>query len=1093
MDIVRFTINNPVKIAVGVILVCLFGTLALFQIPIQLTPNVDEPKVTVTTRWPGKNAREVESEIVDRQEEKLKGISGLRKMTSVSREGEAEITLEFFVGTDRDRALRDVDEKINQVSGYPEEVEEPEIVAADAALETPIAWLLFRSKDGGDVSTLRDFVWDEIKPILERVKGLASIDVYGGREREVHIELDPALLAARGLTLRNTEDASRSQNVNVSAGTVVKGKRDFIYRTVGEYETPEDVENTVIAYHQGGPIFVRDVAKVVKTHEKQRTFVNSKGESVLAIPARRETGANVIDVMRGLKEQIARVNKEVIRDRGLEMELLQVYDETIYIHSAIDLVRKNLIVGGILAVIVLLAFLRSGRATAVVAVSIPISVIGTFLAITLLGRNLNVVMLAGMAFAVGMVVDNAVVVLENIYRHRQIGKTAFEAAQDGATEVWGAILASTLTTMAVFLPVIFIEEEAGQLFRDIAIAISAGVALSLLVAVMVIPTLSARVLGRAKKKLNNPGRDAGSQERGGRFSGLIADFVSWINRRIIWRMAVIVVFLVGSLLGSYCLMPPSDYLPTGNRNLVFGFVITEPGLSVEQFKVLAEDIKDYLSPYWSVRSGTPEADNLPPVMMPVGDKMVGVKPAPIDNFFFGSFQYMCFMGATSQDDLNVKPLAPLMHQAAMSSKIAVGSIAYFFQTGLFGDIRSSGTVEVEIRSDDLNKVNQAASLLFGKFLEANIGFVRPKPNNFDLPQPEIRNIPDRVRTAEAGMNVSDLGFILAAAVDGAYIGEFRDEGDEVDLKIKFVKSDGSPVGDIKNVPVYTPVGGIVPLSSLVTFQEVGAPQEIYHFDEMPGVGLEIRPPGGITIETVTEIVEKIVADMRGQGSIDPSVQISLAGNADKLVQTRAALFGRWTGFNTDSLLRLLQSRGFLALVVVYLLMAALFESFIHPLAILLTVPLAMVGGFGGLKIVHEASLANPIAPIQQFDVVTMLGFVILLGIVVNNAILIVHQTLNYLKRGMDPTAALHQSVRTRIRPIFMTAFTSIGGMLPLALMQGAGSELYRGLASVMVGGLLISTLFTIILVPVVFSMFLNLRIRIMQRLGRETAVPASDE
>ncbi|MHC4444539.1 MAG: efflux RND transporter permease subunit [Planctomycetota bacterium] len=1090
MDIIRFTINNPVKIAVGVILVCLFGTLALFQIPIQLTPNVDEPKVTVTTRWPGKNAREVESEIVDRQEEKLKGISGLRKMTSVSREGEAEISLEFFVGTDRDRSLRDVDEKINQVSGYPDEVEEPEIVAADAALETPIAWLLFDADDGRDVSTLRDFVWEEIKPILERVEGMASIDVYGGQEREVHIELDPALLAARGLTMRNMETALQTQNVNVAAGTLVKGKRDFVYRTVGEYETTGDVENTVIAHGPGGPVFVGDVAKVVKTHDKKRTFVHSKGIPGLAVPARRETGSNVIEVMRGLKEQIARANKEVLRDRGLDLNLHQVYDETVYIDSAIDLVRKNLLVGGALAVVVLLLFLRSGRATGVVAVSIPISVIGTMLAVTLLGRNLNVVMLAGMAFAVGMVVDNAVVVLENIYRHRQMGKNSFEAAQDGATEVWGAILASTLTTMAVFLPVIFIEEEAGQLFRDIAIAISAGVALSLVVAVMVIPTLSARVLGRGKIK-SASATGGGAVKVGGTISGTIADVVMWINGSLVLRVYVIVFFLVGSLVGSYLLMPPSDYLPTGNRNLVFGFVISEPGLSVERFEKLAVDVEDYLRPYWSVKAGTAEAEDLPPVMMPVGDKRVEVETPPIDNFFFGSFQNTCFMGATSQDDRKVKPLAALMEQAVRSSPVAVGTISFFFQTGLFGDIRSSGTVDVEIRGDDLSKVNDAAGLLFGKFMEANVGFVRPEPNNFDLPQPEIRNIPDRVRAAEAGLNVSDLGFVLAAAVDGAYVGEFREEGDEIDLKVKFVNSDGTPIGDVENVPIYTPAGGVVPLSSLVKFKEVGAPQQINHFDEMPGVKLEIRPPPGMTIETVSSKVERMVAESREKGLIDPGVQISLAGNADKLVQTRAAMFGRWTGFNLESLGRLFKSRGFLALVVVYLLMAALFESFIHPLAILLTVPLAMVGGFSGLRIVHWASMRDPVSPIQQFDVVTMLGFVILLGIVVNNAILIVHQTLNNLKAGQQPSQALHESVRTRIRPIFMTAFTSIGGMLPLALMQGAGSELYRGLASVMVGGLLISTLFTIILVPVVFSMFLNLRIHVMQWRGLD-AVSSDD-
>jgi len=1093
MDIVRFTIENPVKVAVAVILVCLFGTLALFQIPIQLTPNVDEPKVVVTTRWPGKSAREVEREIIDRQEEKLKGVTGLRKMTSQAVEGQAEVTLEFFIRIDKDVALREADEKLNQVSGYPEEVEEPEIVAADAALATPIAWILLYAKDGEqDVSTLRDFIWDEVKPILERVEGLASVDVYGGREREVQVLIDPARLAAHGITLRELESALQGQNANVSAGTIAKGKREFIYRTVGEYERTQDVANTVIAYQDGGPVYVRDVGKVVKTHEKVRSFVRSKAKPVLAIPARRETGSNVIEVMEGLKKQIEKVNKEILSSRGLQLELTQVYDETVYIQSSIDLVRSNLVIGGVLAVVVLMIFLRSARATGIVAVSIPISVIGTILAVSLLGRNINVVMLAGMAFAVGMVVDNAVVVLENIYRHRQMGKSSFQAAQDGATEVWGAILASTLTTMAVFIPVIFIEEEAGQLFRDIAIAISAGVGMSLAVAVMVIPTLSARVLGGKAK--------VAKHETGWLATG-IADFVTWINRNLVLKIAVVAFFLVASLLGSYWLMPPTDYLPSGNRNLVFGFVLSEPGLGVDEYKKMALEVEDYLRPYWSAELGSAEAAKLPTVRLPLaGGPGMGpnvptaeVQPAPIENFFFVTFHNSCFMGAISKDDLNVKPIQQLLHQAVAASPTAVGSNAFFFQVPLFSTARggAGNSVDVEIRGQDLSKVTAAAGQVLGECMK-RFGFAMPTPANFDLLRPEIRALPDRVKAADVGLNVRDIGFILEASVDGAYVGGFRDAGDEIDLVVKLEHMDGTPIHDVRSVPVYTVTGRVVPLSSVVSFREVGSPQQINHIEEMPGVTLQVQAPVGQALESVMTTIENdIVSQLREQGQIDPSVYVSLAGNADKLVQTRAAMFGRWAGFNMESLLVLVQSRGFLALLVVYLLMAALFESFIHPFAILLTVPLAMIGGFGGLQLVHWLSQMNPVTPIQQLDVVTMLGFVILLGIVVNNAILIVHQTLNNLRDGATPEAALHESVRTRIRPIFMTAFTSIGGMIPLALMPGAGSELYRGLAAVMVGGLLVSTLFTIVLVPVVYSMFLTLRIHIMEWLGREVG-PVSE-
>jgi hydrophobic/amphiphilic exporter-1 (mainly G- bacteria), HAE1 family len=837
----------------------------------------------------------------------------------------------------------------------------------------------------------------------------------------------------------------------------------------------------VIAYQQGGPVYVHDVGRAERTYEKQRSFVRSKGQSVLAMPARRETGSNVISVMEGLRRQIELVNEDILHARGLELELTQVYDETIYIRSAINLVRNNIFIGGALATIVLLWFLRNVRATGVVALSIPISVIATFLAVAMLGRNINVVMLAGMAFAVGMVVDNAVVVLENIYRHNQMGKSSFQAALEGGREVWGAILASTLTTMAVFLPVIFVEEEAGQLFRDIAIAIAAGVVMSLFVAILVIPTVSARVLGKSAR--NQSGKPSI-----GRIAHAIGTVVGWVNRKRFVQVALIVVFLVGSVGGSYMLMPPSDYLPSGNRNIVFGFVLTEPGLSIEEFRQISYEMEDHLRLYWETEPGSPEADGMPPVMMPFRGGVVPVKAPLINNFFFVCFTNNAFVGVTSQDDQNVAPLRVMLQEALNNSPTAVGANGFFQQAPLFGGRRSGNTVDVEIRGSVLADVEGVAGRLLVE-CASRFGYARPVPSNFDLPRPELRAEADRVKAADLGMTVRDVGFIVEASVDGAYIGGFRAEGDEIDLRIKLENADGTPIRNVAEVPLATPGGSIVPLASVVRFEEVGSPQQINHIEAMPGVTLEILAPPGMAIEEVMNAIDQdIVAPLRAEGAIPQGVYVSLAGTADKLVETRAAMFGHWTGWNASSLLSLIQSRGFLALLVVYLLMAALFESFIHPLAIMLTVPLATVGGFGGLAVIHWLSMRNPITPIQQLDVVTMLGFVILVGIVVNNAILIVHQTLNNIGYGMAHDEGLIEAVRSRVRPILMTAFTSIGGMLPLALMPGAGSELYRGLAGVMVGGLFVATLFTLILVPVVFSLFLELQMKLRGRVGRGVTI-----
>ncbi|MCP4247998.1 MAG: efflux RND transporter permease subunit, partial [bacterium] len=848
MGIIRFAIDNPVKVAVAVILLVLFGMLSIFQIPIQLTPDVDRPLVTVSTFWEGASPQEIEREIVRVQEEKLKGVRNLKKMTSSSSQGMSEVTLEFYVGTDKDAALQDVSEKLRQVPSYPEDVDEPTIQPTGAEMSNTIAWIMFRGASGEDVSDLKDFVEDDIKPILERAEGIASVDVYGGREREVRVTVDPYKLAARSLTLRDLERALRRQNDNISAGTIAQGKRDYTYRTVGQYEQVEDVENTVIAYRNGGPVFVRHVATVENTFKKRFSFVKSVGDYVLALPARKETGSNVMSAMANLKEQIRYCNDSILSGQGRSLTLTQVYDETAYITSAIGLVTNNLLVGGALAVVVLIIFLRSASATGIVAFTIPISVISTFLAVAALGRNLNVVMLAGMAFSVGMVVDNAIVVLENIYRHRQLGKTATQAALDGTREVWGAVLASTLTTMAVFLPVVFIEEEAGQLFRDIAIAICCAVGLSLAVATTVIPTLASRTL-----KVSRRLADAGAHT--GRVAALVAGAVGAINRSWIARL-MLIVFLVGvSVGGSYYLTPATDYLPSGNRNLVFGFVVTPPGYTIETFKTMAETIESGsaddpvgLSDYWNAEVESPAEAALPPVTMHVGtgkETVEKIVPAPpIQNFFFVAWSGSCFMGATSKHEARVKPLIEILNHAGGR---VPGTMTFFAQSSLFGGLGAGNSIELEIRGDELDEVTTAAGALMMPVME-KFGFPRPSPTNFALGRPEIRILADREKAADLGLDVSDIGFMVAACVDGAYVGSFYDRGDEIDLKIHVKDTEQATIQEIGQTPIHAPgsgtavtasaVGGrIVPLSSAVKFVSTTAPQQINHIEEMPAVTL----------------------------------------------------------------------------------------------------------------------------------------------------------------------------------------------------------------------------------------------------------------
>jgi hydrophobic/amphiphilic exporter-1 (mainly G- bacteria), HAE1 family len=889
----------------------------------------------------------------------------------------------------------------------------------------------------------------------------------------------------------------------------------------------------VIAYREGGPVLVRDVATVIDGYKKAVSFVRNKGRTVMALPARRETGANVITAMANLKQQIEIVNREILASRGMNLELTQVYDETTYIWSSIGLVVKNIVIGGVLAIAVLLLFLRSGSATGIIAVAIPISVVGTMLIIALLGRGLNVVLLAGMAFAVGMVVDNAIVVLENIYRHRSMGKSKGRAALDGAREVWGAVLASTLTTMAVFLPVITIKEEAGQLFKDIAIAISAAVLLSLVVSVLVIPSMAARFFEAKSAGL--------SGEKPWKFAVWVSALVSAINRRILTRVVTVAGLSLAAIGASYWLLPPAEYLPTGNKNLVFGNLATPPGYSLEEFERMGRVIEDGapddpsggLRIFWEAELGTQQAANLPSLDMTIGrkqDVVRTVQPPPIDNFFYVSFGGGAFMGCTSKVSTNVRPLEDVMTRAG--SRIP-GVFAMFNQSSLFqtGGRRGGNTLDVEIRGNDLKDVVAAAIAVRGGIMEAGYDYPNATPANFDLGRPEIQLIPDRAKAADLGLDVLDAGFVLRACVDGAFVGEFNDRGQRIDLVLKVAGTEDASLAEIAQLPIYTPVGHVVPVSAAFNFERTTAPQEIVRIEEMSAVTLSLKPKVGVALqETMREIEQDVIAPLRARGAIPDGVITALAGTADRLTETRRELLGDFTGtvrrptlfgwsvgwsmlslvcvgvlatlvagfaagartavwtafvagavllvgflaINPELSLMVFQSRALLALLVTYLLMSALFESFAYPFVIMLSVPLAAVGGVAALDIVHAVSLYNPSTPIQQLDVLTMLGFVILIGIVVNNAILIIHQSLNNMREDrLKPAEAVALSVQQRTRPIFMTATTSICGMFPLVVMPGAGSELYRGLGAVVLGGLLISTVFTLVVVPAMFTLFMD--------------------
>lgn len=1047
MKVVESSIKYPITTTVGAILVVLFGAIALTRIPIQLTPTVEEPEISVNTFWPGASPQEIEREIVDEQEEQLKSLEGLVKMESTSSDSFGTVTLTFVPETDIDAALLKVSNRLEQVPEYPADADKP-VIQTVGENQSAMAWFVLRPiSDGtfeGDVTTQLTFVEDFVKPEFERVPGVGSVNAFGGRENEMQVIMDPQSLAARGITVPQLMAALERENRNFSAGDFTEGKRRYIVRTVGEYSSPEEIENIVIAVPEGIPVHVRDVARVELGYSKPFAKAYFLGEPMIAFNAVREPGANVLDTMEGLKETMARINDELLAERGLH--IIQVYDETEYIDSAINLVQQSLVLGGVLSILVLLLFLRSRSSTLVIAIAIPISVIGTFLMMNWVGRTLNVISLAGMAFAVGMVVDNSIVVLENIYRHRQMGKARFRAAHEGASEVWGAVLASTLTTIAVFLPVLFVQDEAGQLFRDIAIAISCAVGLSLIVSITVIPSLSARILATADHSSQSGFRQLwGLVGRGHAFNDWITERVHWITATTVRRVAVVLGFTLGAVLLSWLLMPKAEYLPTGNRNLLFGMILPSPGHSLDENTELRNLYVDELAPLWETPAE--EAADLP--------------GGGIKGWFFVGLNDRVFMGVSSNDPGRARELLPVFQE--VNAKIP-GAIAFISQASLFQrGIGEGRNIDIQLTGPDLPRLLGLGGEVFGRVNQAlPEAQARPVPS-LDLGNPEVQVRTDRQRVAEAGLSHRDLAVTVNTLVDGARASDYRLEGQQIDLRLIGDRDISQRTHLIEQMPIVTPQGELISVGSVAEVVVVNGPAQIAHRERQRSVTIAVTPPEQMPLQQAMETIEsEVIGPMRAAGTIGGLYQVRLSGTADKLTQTGRALIWNFL----------------LAIVITYLLMAALFESFLYPFVILFSVPLAALGGFAGLGVVNLFTY-------QALDVLTMLGFIILVGTVVNNAILIVHQSLNHIREdGMANREAIREAVKNRIRPIFMSVSTSVCGMLPLVLFPGAGSELYRGLGSVVVGGLLVSTLFTLFLVPALFSLVLDAKAKVASHVER---------
>ena len=723
----------------------------------------------------------------------------------------------------------------------------------------------------------------------------------------------------------------------------------------------------------------------------------TRGEPAIAVNAYRESGVNVLDVMADLQQAMQELQAGPLKRAKLNID--QVYDETDYINSAIQLLINNLGFGILLAVLVLWWFLRRFRATMVVTITIPLCLCVAFLVILAAGKSINIISLAAMAFAVGMVMDAAIIILENIVRLKEKSYSSFDAALEGTRQVWPALLASTATTVAIFLPVLFLRDQSGQLFADLSIAITASIIASLFVATVLIPAASMVWLKKTQFKDNHVAVwDA------------ITHTISTFTQTPLRRFVIVIGLISAAIAGSYQFFPERDYLPTGNRNLVFGFVLPPPGVNVthiqqEMGDVIAERIQPYLT---------------------------GEKEPKIKHYFFVARAGSIFIGGRAEDPQRVDELVAVLNGAVRGFP---DTFAVVRKASLFSGFGANREIEVNIQGRNIDALIESAITGFVTIPEKLPGArVRPRPG-LELAEPELQFIPQDSRIREAGWNRDSLASVSRILGDGMQVGEYFDGEERLDIIVR--TPDWHTPEQLEAIPLHTPDAGIIPFGELVDIERTAGPNTIRRLDRRRTITLEVTPPEDMPLAYALDIIQNEVAPGI-EASLPADGVIRYGGSADNL---KIAI---------DNL-----SNSFIvALIILVLLMAALFRSFSDSLLVMLALPLATIGGVIALKILGLAA-----------DLITLIGFIILLGLVVNNAILLVYQARNLEREGESRKNAVYAAVRTRIRPILMSTATTVFGMLPLVIFAGSGTELYRGLAAVIVGGMIVSTVFTLLLIP----------------------------
>jgi multidrug efflux pump subunit AcrB len=1008
MTLTAASLRNPAGVLVGVLLACALGAYAFFKLPIQLFPDIEEPVLTVFTSWRAAAPAEVESEIIEPQERALQGMPGLKELNAWANGGGAWINLRFAVGTDMQATLVEVISRMNQLPPMPRDAQAPVISLGEDGGGGPnqtLSWFFVQLLPGtpGPIESYRQKLEDVVRPRIEAVPGVAGMRINAGAPEELQIIFDPRRAAELGVEIPRIAAIAGNAN-DVSGGFVDIGRRQYTVRFAGRY-TPAQLSELVLDWRDGRPVKLGDVATVEVRRGDRTDLAMQNGNPAIGIQIMKENGANVLDTLAAVKAEVEQLRTGPLAALGLS--IAQSFDPSVFIGQAIDMVTGNLLAGVLLAVAVLWLFVRDRRATLLVGLSIPICLLVTLAALEFTGRTLNVISMAGLAFGVGQALDTAIVVLEAIARKREQGLARGEAALAAAKQVWPALLASTVTAVIVFLPLVFMQDAASQLFADLALTISIAVVASLIVSVTVLPVAASRWLGDGAVRTGD-----GADSSYARLANLI---VAWTDapRR---RYATIAALLVAPAALTWLLLPPLDYLPPVKRDAIDGFFQFPPGASVDTIDAeIVREIARRMDPYMKGER-EPALKNYYMLVWPGGGGTIGARPLDPDK---------------------IGDLGQLINE-----QITAGfpdTQVFASQGNLFGGFGDGRNIDFQLQSSDFEALLPAARRAQEIIQEKLPGAQVQALQGLELAEPELRLTPDDRRVNEIGWSRAEVGTVVRALGDGVWVGEHFDGERRLDMILRS-RAWSSPE-ELAGVPVATPAGAVVPLGELVAVDSTVGPSNLRRVDGRRTVGLNVSPPKELSLQQAID---------RMQREVEPEVR--------KLMPADGGIRYAGNAGNLKTALANMRENLMLAFFVLFLVMAALFRSAKASAFVMLTIPLA---SFGGVLAIWVLRLFTN----QTLDLLTMIGFVVLMGLVVNNAILLTDEARAGERAGLTRREAVAASLRTRTRPIFSITMTTLCGMLPLVIVPGAGSALYRGLATVIVGGMALNAVFTLVLLP----------------------------